>query len=774
MIKTKKILLFSLLALLLLAAAAFILAHRVFDMFPPTPPQSSPGLGSFYGQVNSAGGGLLPGPSPIRGAQITLAPDGYTAQTGKDGAYYLMNIEPGTYTATVSASGYEDQVIEQLRAVPGHPQLVEASLFLVPQGPAKARLSLTTAMGMGRPPEQVPYNSTVYLDAGKSDNASREGFRWEIIGPGGELVENPFEPGEPLAPVPSQMPGASPFVFTFVPPQAGNYTVRLYLRNNLHPQEDRAEIAVRTVNTAPEAYPSVYPEPLPPQKTGGSALSATGGLKVTTVGEPVYLRSFAVDKNYPSPELYNPGGNSPDLYGKNNDHYQRAFRWRWELTLKDENGGRDVTGWLQAPDGAAGNDEHHLFFTAREAGTYRAALVVSDNDPYGPLESEPAFIEIVVLESDKAYIGNSQCLRCHEDSGKNAALPTPWQSTVHGAANTAGCESCHGPGQAHATASTRAERLKTIDRSHQAGSCGCCHDTYGQWEKSLHADSYAFGAAEIAAPLMLNCAKCHYPQGFIAAIEAAAAEGIRFGQVEFKKPLFPGGPIFFDFAMSPEADGKSISCTACHDPHVKKTETNPAGLRLGGEKNLCGSCHQDKWQNVILEGTAGVVSAHEYPGRDYSFENPHNTDGKCVLCHMHTGEPAAGAAEDREVGGHTLRIRSLGTAETLGGFGPAHDNSLVIRSGDVSGNILNLAPCRPCHSGIDTFNHNNYQAEIFALWTELGDLLRERNGGELPGYKPGDKCATCHRGGTLPFKNDPDLTLENAYTNYKLIRNDRS
>lgn len=44
----------------------------------------------------------------------------------------------------------------------------------------------------------------------------------------------------------------------------------------------------------------------------------------------------------------------------------------------------------------------------------------------------------------------------------------------------------------------------------------------------------------------------------------------------------------------------------------------------------------------------------------------------------------------------------------------------------------------------------------------------------MPGYRPGDKCATCHRGGTLPFDNDPDLVLENAYTNYKLVGNDRS
>ncbi len=773
MTKTTKISLFALLFLLLLAGAAFFLVHRIFDMDPPPAPQSSPGLGAFYGQVTAAGSSLLPGATPIRGARVELDPGGYAARTDKEGAYYLIDMEPGTYTATISAPGYEDQVIGQLRAIPGHPQLVESSLFPTPQEPARARLVLTTAMGMGRPPEQYPYRSTVYLDAGKSENASREGFRWEIYGPGGELIEDPFEPGLPLTPVPSQMPGASPYVFTFIPETAGEYTVRLYLNNNLYPQEDMVEITVSTVNTAPEAFPSVYPGPLPPQKTGGSGLNVSSGLKVAEAGEPVYLRGFAVDKNFPSPELYNPGGNSADIYGKNNDHYQRAFSWRWELTLTSDSGSKDVTEWLQTPAGGKSSREQHLFFTARETGTYRATLVVLDNDPHGALESDPASVEILVFGT-AATTGERTCLQCHGESGKKAALPAPWESTSHGRTELAGCESCHGPGKAHTTAASRTEQLKTIDTSHQAGTCGRCHDQYGQWEKSLHADGYAFGAAEIAGPLMLNCAKCHYPQGFISAVETAAAEGISFGQVEFKKPLFPGGPVFFDFAMLPEPDGKSISCTACHDPHTAVTPTNPTGLRLGGEKNLCGSCHQDKWHNVILEGTAGAVSAHEYPGSDYTVTNPHNTDQKCVLCHMHTGEPEGVSGESREVGGHTLRMRSLGTAEILGGYGPRPDNPLLLRGGEISGNILNLAPCRECHSDIATFNYNNYQAEIFALWTELGDLLRQKNGGTLPDYKPGDKCATCHRGGTLPFKNDPDLTLENAYTNYKLIGNDRS
>jgi predicted CXXCH cytochrome family protein len=254
-----------------------------------------------------------------------------------------------------------------------------------------------------------------------------------------------------------------------------------------------------------------------------------------------------------------------------------------------------------------------------------------------------------------------------------------------------------------------------------------------------------------------------------------AAEGIGFKQAEFKKPLFPGGPVFFDFDMLPEPDGKSIACVACHDPHGRATKENPTALRAGGVSGLCGTCHQDKWQNILLEGTAGAVSSYEYPGSSYRFANPHNTAGKCVLCHMDTAEEALDAQGNRAVGGHTMRMRSLGTAEALGGYGLRSDNPALMRGGEAAGNILNLAPCRRCHGGaVETFNYRGLQEEIFGLWMELGNLLREQNSGYLPGYRPGDKCATCHRGGTLPFENDPKLILENAYSNYKLIGSDRS
>ncbi|MCR4427188.1 MAG: hypothetical protein NUW23_13565 [Firmicutes bacterium] len=79
-----------------------------------------------------------------------------------------------------------------------------------------------------------------------------------------------------------------------------------------------------------------------------------------------------------------------------------------------------------------------------------------------------------------------------------------------------------------------------------------------------------------------------------------------------------------------------------------------------------------------------------------------------------------------------------------------------------------------CHLYVDGSDINGRQSQIRVLWEELGALLRDLNGGVLPWYRPGDKWATCDRGGTLPFNDDLHLVLENAYINYKLVMNDRS
>jgi hypothetical protein len=204
-----------------------------------------------------------------------------------------------------------------------------------------------------------------------------------------------------------------------------------------------------------------------------------------------------------------------------------------------------------------------------------------------------------------------------------------------------------------------------------------------------------------------------------------------------------------------------VSCSVCHDPHDADTG-NPYGLRTGSAGTACDTCHYEKWQNAILEGLAGQFeNAYHYPGEDYTpylgSNNPHRTAEKCVLCHMDTSLTANDANGVRKIGGHTMRMRDYGDDQVP----------------ETSDDILNIAVCQGCHSGLTTFDRKGVQTETKELLINLSNLLKGKNHDFLPANEPGS-CARCHKGGTVPFLDDPDDALEHAYTNYKLILNDRS
>jgi predicted CXXCH cytochrome family protein len=254
---------------------------------------------------------------------------------------------------------------------------------------------------------------------------------------------------------------------------------------------------------------------------------------------------------------------------------------------------------------------------------------------------------------------------------------------------------------------------------------------------------------------------------------AASVAGLEFHDIDYKSRIAGIGPLMPDQTMAPESGEAGVTCVACHAPH-DAVRGKSAGLRTESAGALCQTCHEEKWQNTILEATAGEVgNGFEYPGEDYDVFNPHRTDGKCVACHLGDANRTLDVRHVRAVGGHTLRMRDAGGNGVLGGFGP-RPNDASDKNPDETDDVLHLEACRDCHGDVESFDVNGRQSEIHARWQDLGRLLEAANAGVLPGVRPGDKCATCHRGGTQPFDDDPGLVLENAYTNYKLVMNDRS
>ena len=733
-------------------------------------------LGYLQGRVTEASGWIpfmLPG---IARAEISLAPGEQGVVTDDDGNFVIADIRPGVYAVTLAADGFEAAVVEGVAIGGGTvTELPDEALFPAIEGPPVARLKLGSAAPFGTPPESWPYLTTVYLDATDSENISRYGIRFEFRDEYGKLLTDPYSDNdEPLQPEKSPVPGTSPALFLFQPPRPGQFTARLILTNEAAPGvEDVAEVTVDVVNAAPRALPFVIAGPQPPRKRPTAERRASSGLNVVRLGDPVYLMGLGLDLNHASPERYNPGGVQPDLYGKNHDHLQRQFGFTWQLFFIGPDSGDRVpaNNLLRAPDGSSIGESQLVHFTPAQAGQYEAVLAVSDNDRYGSLTGDEASLTVLVVDDDAAHDGTA-CAACHEAQVESYGLSAHEQAGV-------GCERCHGPAGAHLAIKADAADYAEAKRATQAlnlesGVCGQCHAEYGEWEKSRHADGMPFGHYEIARPLLVQCSKCHYARTFAATVAIAADTGVAFHDVEYKMRAGGIGPLMPDLSKVPAAGETAISCVACHDPH-EAVAGESVGLRTGDAGALCQTCHEEKWQNAILEGTAGIVrNGYEYPGEDYAFRNPHNTPAKCVLCHLGDRDDAVDARGVRAVGGHTLRMRDAGVDQRLGGFGPSPADPQTNRAADTSDDVLHLSRCLGCHQDIDSFDWSGAQGEIHASWAKLGNLLTVANGGKLPGYRPGDKCATCHRGGTLPFDDDPALVLENAYTNYKLVMNDRS
>ena len=58
-------------------------------------------FGGVYGKISSADT-----KAAISGAQVMLSPGNITAVTGRDGSYEFVELEPGQYRLSVTASGY--------------------------------------------------------------------------------------------------------------------------------------------------------------------------------------------------------------------------------------------------------------------------------------------------------------------------------------------------------------------------------------------------------------------------------------------------------------------------------------------------------------------------------------------------------------------------------------------------------------------------------------------------------------------------------------------
>ncbi len=566
-------------------------------------------------------------------------------------------------------------------------------------------------------PLELPTLNGIRVVIDTKQNTDAVEFYWikEVQPEGAEPVGKEYYMGTP--------PGQN---YTFILPAMGDYTVRsITVDAQGLVSTNTAEFTA--ANVAPVAVPSVIPGPSElPYYNKQIVYSKSQGVNSVKTGTTIYLRGFAVDANLLSPEEFNPDAPGFDIYGTKNGNFSASvFKYSWSLT---DSSGNDISSILK-PSDSPGNVNFDIPGDASPGDSFTATLTVTGDDGKS---SEPEDVLITVAER----VDDEACSECH------ASLSLSYSNTRHAMVDGgAGCQDCHGSGSEH-IAGKGSPRLSV---SYWPGVCGQCHKQFAELQKSNHSDPVPFGYYEPTEGRLTTCYKCHYTPGFVGAVKS----GEPFSEFKYGSETLPA------IAM----DTPNVSCSVCHDPHSAE---NPQGLRTGSAGTTCETCHNEKWQNTIIEGLSGEFeNGYHYPGEDYSFfladGNPHHTEKKCVLCHMSRSDDALDYNGIRKIGGHTFRMRD---------FGP--DNIP-----ETSDDILIIKVCQHCHEGLETFDLNGFQTEIKGLMDTLFSLLSGSNHEFLPANQPG-KCARCHKGGTVPFLDDPDGILENAYTNYKLFVNDRS
>ena len=169
--------------------------------------------------------------------------------------------------------------------------------------------------------------------------------------------------------------------------------------------------------------------------------------------------------------------------------------------------------------------------SATTAAAPQAATTQKPAPAPTPAQAKPAPIQ-------PGYIGSKECLTCHDQEEKLKGTPHWHASDPRSPAATQGCESCHGPGGAHAKDPTTI-KVKNLGPKGEAG------------------------------VINATCTTCHNRQNHV---------------------LWAGS----------QHESRGLACTTCHSVHSPKSEEKQ--LKEVTQRELCATCHRDKISKLDRSG----------------------------------------------------------------------------------------------------------------------------------------------------------------------------
>ena len=231
------------------------------------------------------------------------------------------------------------------------------------------------------------------------------------------------------------------------------------------------------------------------------------------------------------------------------------------------------------------------------------------------------------------YAGTDTCVVCHTDQ-ENSLKGTQHAQVKNPRTPMAnhGCESCHGPGKAHAEddAGLKIAKIKEMTPAQQSQTCLTCHNrgNHAAWEGSGHERRN------------LSCTTCHSvhsPKSFerqlVKANETAVCAQCHRVQVTKTER---------GVAHMPVREGK-MSCSSCHNPHG--SISNVKALKAGSSvAESCMTCHTEMRAPVLWEHAPvkeNCATCHDPHGSSNDRMLVVRMPMLCQRCHVATRHPAS-------------------------------------------------------------------------------------------------------------------------------------
>ena len=303
-----------------------------------------------------------------------------------------------------------------------------------------------------------------------------------------------------------------------------------------------------------------------------------------------------------------------------------------------------------------------------DADTHPPAHAWLDSGPATPFDAAP--IAKNPLASDAVAIGARSCVACHSLEDVQASHSLHVQAFRAGAAGpgaAAACESCHGPGSAHAKDPTKPGLIIAFTRDAktpidtQAGVCLACHrgGARQDWTGSAHQQHE------------LSCTDCHNPMARLSAEGVLADSSINEVCSTCHRDV---RDKFNRRSHMPLPEGQ-ISCVDCHNPHGTLTADL---IKTDTVNETCYTCHAEKRGPFLFEHAPvreNCLSCHDPHGSNQQALLVLPVPMLCQQCHTMTGHP-----------NDLLTTAGLAT-------GPAPDERLIGRA------------CLTCHANIHGSNN---------------------------------------------------------------------